>query len=176
MSIKSILSFLVGCVLAAILLTLVAPFIGIPRSHLLPPPVVYSGATGRAEGVIVGKHMGGTRNPFRVGDKTYFLDYQFRAPAPATLGVKRPGVATPYKGTVMVDQRAYNATVYGTPVPIRYEKTYPYISGIASLRNGRSIGEGSALLSGWLLWAFVSVVFGFLLASVLYRAAAHENI
>ena len=51
MTAKSVLRFFIGYVIAAVLMGLLLPQAGIPRAQLLPPPMVYSYASGKANGV-----------------------------------------------------------------------------------------------------------------------------
>lgn len=63
-------------------------------------------------------------------------------------------------------------------VHVKYEKSYPEISGIEdNWANGsRSIGAGSNILSGWILWLLATLFLGWLSMMVLERFGRQENI
>ncbi len=175
MNLKLIVRFLI-CLAAAIFLLLsLLPKAGIPKSHSLPPNVVYAGARGRATGVITKKYDKDVWNPLRSGEKTYYLDYRFAARAPAAPGVTRPGVPKTYNGTVVVNRELYDLVRIGQSAPVRYEVTHPEISGLDARQAGRSIRGGSALLSGWLVYAFAALCVSCVLMGLLERRWPHEG-
>ncbi len=196
MSIRRILLLLMGVLVGGALLMFLLPIFGIPASHYLPPNRVYVTAQGEARGAIVSKYYSETGNPFHVGDDLYFLNYQFRAHTPPPRGVAVPGPVQTYTGTVRVDKNTYDglpipASEKNTkftggqviqlapyPVHIKYEKTYPEINGISDnwAAGSRNIGAGSALLSGWILWAIVALFLGYLLMMLFERFGKQENI
>ena len=175
MNTKALVRLLVGLVLAAIVMAILLPIIGIPRSQMLPPAMVYSGARGKASGVITKKYTHGTRNPFKVGERTYFLEYRFSAPAPKSLGVANPGQARVYTGSAPVAHSLYNQVKEGQRAPVRYETTYPAINGIAAAGAGRSVGAGSATMSGWLIYFFAWLVLGYVLSTVVANLMPRDD-
>nr|CAA9246099.1 hypothetical protein AVDCRST_MAG63-1676 [uncultured Armatimonadetes bacterium] len=158
MTLKRFVGYVICVIVAVVLLSFVLPAVGIPRSQILPPPMVYNTATGRAPGVISALRDKPSGNPFRVGERIYFFEYRFQARAPQSLGVAKPGTAQNYSGTARVTSSVYGAIKVGQPVNVVYDVTYPYINGIPGV--GRSVGEGSNILSGWLLWAGAALVLG----------------
>lgn len=176
MNVRSLLRLLVGMVIAALLLAVAMPAVGIPRSHLLPPALVYQGALGKTRGVVTAHRHRETSNFFHVGDQVYFLDYRFPAKTPAGLGVARPGAWKAYQGSVRVDSGVQSAVKVGQEVPVRYEITYPDINGIDASWGGRSEGEGSKLVSGWMFWAAGVLLLGYGISPLLERIWPRGNI
>ena len=197
MSFQAVLRFFLGTILAGILLAIILPFVGVPSSHYLPPAWVYNKAQGVTKGHITGKYYDNTNNPFKVGDLQYFLNYTFKAAAPA--GAAAAGPKQDYTGTIRVDQGTYDQT--GPPVPqgsqapaakqvipepaylvhIKYEPTDPDINGVTdswalTYENGRSIGAGSNTVGGWMVWIVVAVFLGYFMAMLLGRFMAREEI
>ncbi|MBC8101571.1 MAG: hypothetical protein H7Z41_03155 [Cytophagales bacterium] len=175
MTAKSILRFVIGYVIAAVLMGLALPIIGIPRAQLLPPALVYTNARGKGSGIITGKRKEPTSNPFKVGESVYLVEYAFRAKAPDLLGAKGAGTNQRYTGTINVGQEEYARVEPKGIVPIRYEPTYPVISGINLPAFGRSGAQGSGLFSGWMLWLIPAVVLGYCIAPLLERILLREN-
>ena len=190
MSLRRIVRFIVGIIVAGILLSFILPFAGIPKSHFLPPPFVYNAAQGVTKGLLTGKYYEETSNPFHVGGHMYFVNYLFKAHTPPPRGQTQPGPVQTYQGTVRVDQGTYDSVrttdspdkykgdqlitaVPGQVVRVKYEKTYPEISGISADRN---IGPGSNILSGWLLWVVVTVFVGYLLMMLFEQFGTKENL
>jgi hypothetical protein len=165
------------CVFATgMLLSASLPALGIPRSHWLPPPAVYALAAGQTAGTLTGKYAEPSSNPFRVGEQIYFVRFRFPARAPMTLGEKAAGRVRVYEGLVRVEAGDYKAAQIGERVPVRYEPTYPYVNGIPSLPGGgRGVGEGSAVLGGWLVWPAATLLGGYLLMSLLQGIAARRS-
>lgn len=202
MSVARFFRYLLGAVIAAILLAVVLPFVGIPSSHFLPPYIVWSKSQKEpgsvTRGTITDKYYDVTENPFNVGGKQYFVDYQFRAKAPATTGTTVAGKWQIFKGTVKVDAGGYNAVSVnvdqttannakaktilpafpGQPVRVQYEITYPDVNGILAPEglSGRSIGAGSNTLSGWLIWLGAALVLGYFVMLLLERFSNTENL
>ena len=176
MSVKRIILFIVCVIVAGMLLGVALPLVGIPQSHFLPPAQVYAGAKGRTTGVITGKYREQSGNPLRSGHFWYFLTFTFSARAPQALGEPKPGVVRQYKGSVVVDKSIHDSVQIGQRVPVKYETTYPYINGIDDPRAGRSSSEGSALLSGWLLWVLATLVLGYALMTFASGFLKPENL
>ena len=185
MSVNRVLRYLAGLFLATVLLFLILPLAGIPQSKFLPPPIVYAKATGSAYGVITKKETTPTTNPFKVGDHVYLLDYKFKA---ATLAARSPvplGPKQVYNTQIRVD-----SDVWGDPdnpqkggmqpgqmVHVKYETTYPDISGIDKPDLGRGCGPGSNILSGWLLFVLLDFALAyFIMAVILERFGRQEDI
>ena len=176
MNVRSILRLVIGIALAAVLLSIALPYIGIPRSQLLPPGMVYAGARGKTQGILTDKRTRGTPNPFRVGLTVYLLEYRFVAKAPAIFRESEPGKPKTYRGVAQVDKGVWDALAAGSPVPIRYEITHPDINGIDLRGAGRSEVEGSAPVSGWLIWVAASVLLGYMLTPLLERILPRGDI
>ena len=176
MNVRSILRLVIGIALAATLLSIALPYLGIPRSHLLPPGMVYPGARGKTQGIITDKRTRGTPNPFRVGLTVYLLEYRFVAKAPAILRESKPGTLKTYRGVAQVDKGLWGALAAGSPVPVRYELTHPDINGIELRGAGRSEVEGSAPISGWLIWVAASLFLGYMFTPLLERILPRGDI
>ncbi len=198
MTFQALLRFVLGTILAGILLAIILPFVGVPSSHYLPPSWVYNRAQGTAHGHITGKYYDNTGNPFNVGAQEYFLNYTFKAPAPGPAG--QSGPKQDYTGTIRVIQDTYNKTGSASntnstttpaaqqvipeppyPVHIKYDQTYPDINGVTDtwgmdFQNGRNIGAGSNDVSGWIIWVVVSIFLGYFMAMLLGRFMAREEI
>lgn len=128
--------------------------------------------------MVIGKEVSPTANPFKTGDHVYLINYAFRAPPPLGRGEIKPGPTLRYYGSVRVDDEAtYEAVKKDDPIQvIRYEKTYPDINGVDGPQGGRSVGPGSNILSGWLLFVLLdlAMAYGFML--ILERFGRQENI
>ena len=176
MTVKSVLRFLIGYLLASLLMAVLLPAIGVPRAELLPPAIVYSNASGVGKGVIVSKQKDFTANPFHTGDAVYLVRYAFRTNAPKILGNSNvPGQSTRYYGLLNVDAPIYDSMKEQDIVSVKFEPTYPDINGLTSPDLGRSGGPGSAAFSGWLLWIVVAVVLAYLIAPLLERFMLRES-
>ena len=124
----------------------------------------------------------------------YFVSYVFKAHTPPPRGQTQYGPVQTYQGTVRVDQGQYDSVatteppdkfkgdqvitaVPGQVVRVKYEKTYPYINGVQIAgQENRNIGEGSNILSGWLLWVVVTLFVGYLLMVIFEQFGTKENI
>ena len=175
MTAKSVLRFIIGYIIAAVVMGLLLPFANIPRAQLLPPALVYANASGKGSGVITKKRWRETSNPFHVGDKVYLIDYAFKAKAPILLGAKGAGTIQQYTGTVKVEQDVHDRMAVGSVVPIKYEPTYPVISGINQAGFGRSGAQGIGLFTAWWLWMFLTLVIGYMIAPFLERFMLRES-
>lgn len=195
MSVTRVIRFILGVICGALFLGFVLPFVGIPSSHFLPPSHVWQKAQKVTWGRLTSKYYDVTQDPFHVGDLQYFVNYQYYAPAPLSSGVAKVGKPQLYNGTVRLkDKGTYNyiATPPGVkaddvkakviipvlplPIHVRYEKTYPDISGIDEPWGGRNIGQGSNTLSGWLLWVLAAFAVGYLFMLLFERFGAKENL
>ena len=194
MSVTRVIRFIIGVICGALFLGFVLPFAGIPSSHFLPPGHVWDRAQGVTWGTVTSKYYDVTQDPFHVGDLQYFVNYQYYAATQLASGVSL-GKPQLYTGTVRLkDKGTYDdiATPPGVKVGdakakeivpvlpahyrVRYEKTYPDISGIDTPWGGRNIGAGSNTLSGWLLWVLASFAVGYLFMLLFERFGAKENI
>jgi hypothetical protein len=200
MSVQRIIRYIIGVVIAVILLFFMLPVIRIPQSHFLPPSLVWSKADSYTHGYLVSKYYDLTNNAFNVGAKEYHINYQFSAKAPMTLGVANPGQSQVYTGTVNVDEQTFDdeslkvtgvnppTDGYGNgelqPVPrdwfvkIKYDPTYPYINGVVKpdALAGRSIGEGSNNLSGWIIYVVLALALGYLFMMIIEHFTSKEDI
>jgi hypothetical protein len=175
MTTKSVLRLLIGIAIAALLIVGLLPFAGLPRAQMLPPPMIYNQATGKAIGYVHAKKQEEGSNPFKVGEPIWRIDYQFRAKTPPTLGAKDVGKNNVYKGTTYVTRSIYDAYPVGSQIKVRYETTYPVISGIDLPGAGRSVAPGSKMMSGWILFAIGTIVLGYCIAPLLERIMLREN-
>ena len=178
MSVKSILRFILGMGIALGIFAFAVPPLGIPRAQLFPPAMVYGNATGKTTGVITKAYTVLSRNIFKTGERLSMVDYQFQAPyVPLLFGAKPAGSGAQvmYQGTVQVTDENFGAFKEGMSVPVRYEPTYPVISGIDSPQGGRSGAQGSGLFSGWIFWALGTAVLGYIIAGSLERFLLRES-
>lgn len=153
--------------------------IGIPASKFLPPPMVYNTAQGKAHGVVISKEVAPTGNPFKVGDHIYLVKYAFRAPPPFGRAAPKGAQTQRYYGEVRVaDETTYNALQPDDVIPaIKYEVTNPDINGIDDPNGGRSVGAGSNILSGWLIFLALDLALAFgIMMLVLERFGTKENL
>lgn len=200
MSLSRILRFILGVIIAAVLMGIILPFAGIPSSHFLPPSYVYQKAQGVTRGYVTGKYYEVTANPFHVGKKNYFLNYSFRAHTPPPRGVTQPGPVQTYNATARISRSLYhqykgqqdlnNGTgpnpkqvvpLRPYPLRIKYEPSYPDINGIdetwaATHQMGRNIGPGSNTFSGWIIYVVAAIILGYLLAMLLETFMKREDI
>jgi len=183
MSAARIFRFILGTIVAVALLVGLVPLAGITRDKLLPPAVGYGEANKLARGVITRKYATPTANPFKVGDHIFMFDYQFVAPSPDAMQAGRPNATETYKGALRIEQNIYGdestgkGGVYeGMPLRVKYDPAYPWINGIDADWGGRSVGEGSNILSGWLIWVVVALILGYLFMMLFERFAKTENI
>lgn len=203
MSAARILRFIIGTVIATVLLFVLLPIAGVPSSHFLPPGHVWGQAKGVARGQITGRFYDVTNNAFDVGGKLYFVTYAFYAPAPLPGGAK--GKPQVYKGTARVSQADYDAVqvtadvkntsynarqmvpvVTGQIARVRYEPSYPEINGPIALNDpktlawtpwgGRSVDGPSNNFGGWLGYSVLAFALGFGIMLILERFSARENI
>lgn len=195
MSVTRVIRYVLGVICGALFLGFVLPYVGIPSSHFLPPDHVWQRAQGVTRGTLTSKYYDVTQDPFNVGDLQFFVNYQYYAPAPLASGAAKVGKPQLYTGTVRLkDKNTYDhvatppevkagdakakeqVVVFPLPVRVRYEKTYPDISGIDAPWGGRSIGAGSNILSGWLLWVLAAFVVGYFFMLLFERFGAKENL
>lgn len=203
MSIARVIRFLVGVLLAAILLAIVLPFVGVPSSRFLPPAHVWSVAKGYTRGEVTDKFYTETANPFNVGTHVFHVDYAFNAKAPQSLGQAPTAKMTLYYGQVIVTQDEFNAVQVpkdstsdkakggekvavapGQSVRVKYEPSAPEVNGTQALLvsgnwlawGGRSTTGAANILSGWLVWVLAALAGGYGIMLVLERFSGRENI
>ena len=175
MTSKGILRFLIGCAIAALLVIGVLPAIGIPRAQILPPFAIYPQAKGKTLGYAAKVYKAAGANPFRVDEMVYYVDTRFKAKVPPMLGAKNVGKKEVYTGKVAVDKPYWDTIKEGSQIPIRYEVTYPDIHSIDTPLANRSIGPGSKIMSGWILYMIGIVVLGYCFAPLIERVALRES-
>ncbi len=178
MSVNRVLRYLGGLVIATILLVIILPLAGIVSAKFLPPAIPYASADGKAVGRVTAKEVSATANPFKVGDHVYLFKYEFYAPTPPPRGVTTPGPKQIYQGQARVmDEATYNQIKAGQVIPkVLYVKVDPDINGIPEL-GGRSVGAGSNILSGWLLFLLLDLALGYgFMILVMERFGRQENI
>jgi hypothetical protein len=190
MSVRRFGKFLLGLLIAVIALPLVLPHVGVPQTRFLPPPVIYQQAKGLISAEVTNAYYSPTNDPFNVGGRLYFIDYRFTGPAVDNPpGSKK---TQEYTGTVRVTQDQYKHFVppsindpnyYAgdtTPelkyVTVRYEKTYPWVNGVDDPPIGIGCGEGSNILSGWLIWVGAAIVLGYILMAIIDQFTGKEDI
>ena len=185
MSLNRVLRYLGGFIIASVLLVVLLPVAGIPPSKFLPPSVAYGKATGSAYGKITKKEVQPTGNPFKVGDHVFLVNYQFKASDPLVRGELKPGPKQLRTNQVRVDEGVWGDMDHpntsgiqpGQTVIVKYETTYPDISGIAKPDLGRGCGPGANILSGWIIFLVGDFALGYLVMMlVLERFGAKENI
>jgi hypothetical protein len=191
MSIKRLGRYLLGLFISVIVLPLVLPHVGVPQTRFLPPPIVYQQATGLVPGDILKAYNVPTNDPFNVGGELYFVDYRFFAPPVDS----PPGAKSTqeYTGTVRIASKEsyekFTTPVFGTPaysmnggnpviqnITVRYEKTYPWVNGLDDPPIGIGCGEGSNILSGWLIWVASVFVLAFIIMVIIDQFASKEDI
>jgi len=197
MSAARIIRFVVGALIAAVLLGIVLPVVGVPSSRFLPPAHVWNVAKGFTRGIVTDKFYTETGNPFNVGAHIYHVDYVF--------GVKDDaGKLVPCPGQVTVSKEEYEAVptpkgdtaaasaksgekvpvVSGQNVRVKYEPSAPAVNGVeAILIHGQWIAWGgrgtlgaAADFSGWLVWPVAALALGYAIMLVLERFGGRENI
>lgn len=204
MSAARIIRYVIGVIVAAILLAIVLPVVGVPSSRFLPPAHVWDVAKGYTRGEITDKFYTTTNNPFNVGDHIYHVEYAFNGKAPQSTGQAPTNKMTLYNGQVTVNKNEYDAVllpkgstqadkaksnekipvVPGQNVRVKYEPTAPEINGTQALLvngswvawGGRSTLGAANILSGWLVWVVVALALGYGLMLVLERFGGRENI
>ncbi len=185
MSVNRVLRYLGGLFIATVLLFLILPFVGVAQSKFLPPPLVYAKAAGSAWGVITKKEVSPTANPFKTGDHVYLLDYKFKATPMAARAPIPSGPKQVYNTQIKVDAATWgdmdnpqkSGMQPGQLVHVKYETTYPEISGIDRPELGIGCGPGSNILSGWLLFVLLDLALAYgIMALVLERFGRNEDI
>jgi len=180
LSLNRLFRYAAGLIIGWLLMYFLLPLVGFPKSKFLPPGSIYNNAEGKTNlGYISGKRDPQTDNPFRVGDKLHFIDYRFKAPDPADPTGKTKSV---YLGTVPVSKETYDGATVGGTLDVKYEKTYPWINGITDKdpstdkELGISCGPGSNILSGWIIFAVLSLFLAFGIMMIIERFTGREDI
>jgi len=177
-SVNRFLRYLGGLVIATILLVIALPLAGIVSAKFLPPAFPYASADGKAQGRVTAKEVSATANPFKVGDHVYLFKYEFYAPTPPARGEVKPGAKQIYNGQLRVmDETTYNQIKAGQVIPrVLYVKVDPDINGVPEL-GGRSVGAGSNILSGWLLFLLLDLALGYgFMLLIMERFGRQEDI
>ena len=191
MSSKAVLRLLIGCVIAALILVLLLPAIGVPKSYLLPPSVVFGSATGKTVAFVSKKQKTGHPNPFRSADSAYYVTYRFRATPPENL-IEKPTAEEKKKKKVYFGRAFVTQALYDSlkdpdkkdsgetdkrpeTVPVRFEKTRPDISAI--VQDGKHLNEegGGAIMGSWLLFVGGILLIGYLIAPLLQLVILRED-
>jgi hypothetical protein len=176
MTVKGITRYLIALVIAAVLMNIIMPYFGVPRSQLWPPAFGYSNAKGKAKGVITKKHKDDDPSPFKVGFKVSMVDYKFIAPyKPLLLADPKPNPKKTYEGWVLVEDSFYDKVQVGQFVPVKYDEEYPIISGIDMPGAGRNTQQGSNVLSMWIGWTFLTFALAWGISPLLERIALRES-
>jgi len=179
MSSKAILRFLIGCVIAALFLIFLLPAIGVPKSYLLPAPVIYGEAKGKAIAFVNMKKTGGNPNPFKSVETMHYITYRFKAASPKNLIEKpKPGeekAKKVYVGRAAVTESFYENAKIGDTVPVRFEVTRPDISGIDKPEGGTNDQGGGALIGSWVLFVLGILVLGYAIAPLLQMVILRED-
>lgn len=174
---KGILRYLIAVVLVAVILSVVLPLVGLPRSELIAPPIAYAAAGATTDGYVTNRSTAPTANVFKVGDLIYFVEYQFRGLAIPAFGEHGAVSRTPvvYKGRANVSLDFYNAVQFGQKVPVKYDPGYPVISGITGPNGGRNVNDGAGLLSAWIAWDIAILGIAYPVAMLLERFILRES-
>jgi len=174
MSGKRIIRFFIGLVVALVIVPLVLPLVGVPRSHFLPPGWVYAQAKGQASGMVLSERYSMSNDPFQVGLKLFFIKYVFLAkpPTPAPDGKKYEH----YYGEVQVDKDMYDKANPGQAAPIKYELTYPDINGIDYEGAGLGCNGPNNILGPWLIWIGLILVVAVVFLLIFERMGSKEDI
>ena len=151
----------------------IVPLVGIPRSHLLPPAMVWNAAQGKTTGLIVKYTNEATNNPFKIGDRIYYIRYEFKAVPPEELNAGAHVKRQLYQGRVRLTGDV--GVKPGQTVPVRYELTYPEISGVDDPRAGIGCYGPSAWFSGWLIWLGVCLVLSYGIMLLIERFSHVED-
>ena len=176
MTSKGILRYAIAVVILCLLLSIVLPFFGIPRTAIVPPPLDYLQASGTTTGYIIKRDRAPTNNLFHVGDENFFIRYQFRAPA-----LPPPGqhvALTPtavYKGHAQVDQSFHDAAKIGDTVPVKFDPINPAISGLNVKGGGRNVDGDGSLLGWWIAWELGILAVAYPLSMLLERLFLRES-
>ena len=174
MSGKRIIRFFISLVIALVIVPVILPFVGVPRSHFLPPQWVYAQAKGQASGVVLSERYSMSNDPFQVGLKLFFIDYVFLAKPPTPIpGVKK---YQHYYGEVEVGKDLYDKANPGQAAPIKYEVTYPDINGIDYDGAGLGCNGPNNILGPWLIWIGLIFVVAVIILLIIERVSAKEDI
>jgi hypothetical protein len=178
-----LLRYLVGLIIAVILLILILPHVGVPTTRFVPPPWLYQQAGSLTPGQVTNKRDEQTNDPFQIGKRLYFLDYTFDAPPIDQPDSKK---TVSYNGEVRCDEDMYQHFEVRNQIEVKYLKSYPWINGVEEKRYlgpgdvvsgpGLGCGEGSNILSGWLIWVGVALVAGYLVMVVIDQFARKQDI
>lgn len=165
MSGKRIIRFFLGLLISVATVPFILPLFGVPRSHYLPPMWVYNAATGTAGGIVTDKHSEASNDPFRIGDRLYFVDYKFSARPPTKTAQGDPNHMQDFTGEIMLEHETYHNILVGQPAPVKYEITYPDINGINSANGGEGCTPPNTIRGPWLIWLglMIAVAVGIML-------------
>ncbi len=193
MSSKAILRLLIGCAIAALVLVFLLPAIGIPKSYLLPPAVIYGSAKGKTQAFVTLKKVAQHPNPFKSTEKVYYVTYRFRATSPVTL-LEKPTEEEKKKKKVYIGRASVPESLYTSlkdpdpakkedlqnkakpeMVPVRFEQTRPDISAITSGGDFLNDQKGGALVGSWILFFAGILLLGYLIAPLLQLIILRED-
>ncbi|MBC7805525.1 MAG: hypothetical protein H7145_05180 [Akkermansiaceae bacterium] len=193
MSTKAILRLLIGCAIAALILVFLLPAIGIPKSYLLPPAVIYGSAKGKTNAFVTEKKIGAHPNPFKSTESVYYVTYRYRVTPPVTL-LEKPTEEEKKKKKVYLGRASVPESLYTTlknpdpakkddptnakkpeTVPIRFEQTRPDISGITQGGDYLNDQKGGALFGSWLLFFGGIFLLGYIIAPLLQLVILRED-
>ena len=174
MLLRRLFRYAICLIISAVLLALILPHVGISQSHFVPPSWAYRKADGQASGAITKTYSVQTDDPFYIGKRLYFWDYAFYAKV-IPPGKTKP-VMQPFTGEVRVLQDSFDKRQMNDTVLVRYVKDYPWINGLDNPQIGISCGEGSNVLSGWLIWVGVAAVLAFVFLGIMQYFLPKEDI
>jgi hypothetical protein len=174
---KTVVRYLIAFVLVVLVFALVLPLVGIPRGMMFPPTWAYSNATGRADGYVTKVYREASSNPFRVGGYNDYVDVQFRAPylKPILFGDPKTDPKKLYKGKVPVTKENASKFQIGMKVPVKYDKEYPEIHGIALKEGGQHLIGPAFLFSNWLIFFILAIVLAHVFSPFLERIMLRES-
>ena len=172
MSGKRIIRFIIGLALSLVIVPVILPFCGVPRSQYLPPQWVYAQATGKTKGVVLSERYAVSNNPFQVGVRLFYIDYVFLAKPPSG-PIKKP---QHYYGEVQVDKATYDAVNPNQTAPIKYEVTNPNVNGIDIPTVGEGCNPANNILGPWLIWLGVVFALAVVFLLIFDRMGDKEDI
>lgn len=173
--------YLLGLIIATVLLVVILPHVGYPESRYVPPQIEYQKADGMTTGWIVNKRDVPSDDPFRIGDRLYFFDYTFNAQPIDHPEAKK---TVTYQGEVRCDRDMYQHFQVGDHLDVKYLQSYPWVNGVEERRElygvvsygpGIGCGEGSNILSGWLIWPGVALVLAYIIMAIIDQFAPKQD-
>jgi len=171
---RRLFRYAVCLIISTVLLIVILPHAGVDQAHFLPPSWSYKKADGTTSGAITKTYSVQTDNPFYIGKRIYFWDYTFYAKT-IPPGKTKP-VMQQYNGEVRIDKDSFDKRQQNDTVLVRYVQSYPWINGLDSPQIGQGCGEGSNIMSGWLIWVGVSALVAFVFLGIMQYFLPKEDL